>query len=344
MHLDEIDIDESLVSNLIASQFPDWLKLPIKRVASAGTDNALFRLGDDLVVRLPRIPSASEQIDKECEWLPKLAPHLPLTVPVPLKKGTPCEDYPCSWSVCNWIEGKNGNDEQGADLNHTAKELAGFIRSLHAIAKDPADGPPPGEHNFWRGVPLQMRDSRVREAIEALKLITDSATSLSEASINSEAAISSEAVISSKAAINASAISKSELAAGQYDPDLLGVTWESLLSAPEMYDPPGWIHGDLQAGNLLFVDGQLRGVIDFGGLAIGDPACDLMPAWTIFHGESRETFRSELNVDDGTWARGRGWAFSVALIALPYYWDTNPTIVHNSRKAIDAVLNEIAET
>jgi aminoglycoside phosphotransferase (APT) family kinase protein len=79
-------------------------------------------------------------------------------------------------------------------------------------------------------------------------------------------------------------------------------------------------------------------VIDFGALNVDDPACDLSVAWTLFSGESRAAFRAALSVDDATWARGRGWALSWALVALPYYLDTNPVIVASARQTIARVL------
>ena len=99
-----------------------------------------------------------------------------------------------------------------------------------------------------------------------------------------------------------------------------------------------WIHGDLQAGNLLARQGELSAVIDFGSLGVGDPACDLMVAWNLFSAGARDTFRAALWVDDASWARGRGWALSVALIALPYYRTSNPVLAGISRSAIDEVL------
>ena len=84
MHADEVDIDVSLVNRLLATQFPQWADLPIKPVQSAGTENAIYRLGDDIAVRLPRYPAATSSIDKEHQWLPKLAPHLPLSIPIPV--------------------------------------------------------------------------------------------------------------------------------------------------------------------------------------------------------------------------------------------------------------------
>ena len=94
MHADEVDTDASLVRRLLKEQFPRWADLPIERLKSAGTDNAIYRLGDDMAVRLPRIHWAIEQVDKEHQWLPRLAPLLPLAIPAPLAKGAPGEGYP----------------------------------------------------------------------------------------------------------------------------------------------------------------------------------------------------------------------------------------------------------
>jgi aminoglycoside phosphotransferase (APT) family kinase protein len=125
---------------------------------------------------------------------------------------------------------------------------------------------------------------------------------------------------------------------GLIDTTSLTHAWEqSLAAAPEECESV-WIHGDLQPGNLIVRDGQLSAVVDFGGLAAGDPACDLMIAWTLFQGDSRNIFRQALNVDDSTWLRGRGWALSVALIALPYYLNSNATIVRISQRALSEVL------
>ncbi len=98
------------------------------------------------------------------------------------------------------------------------------------------------------------------------------------------------------------------------------------------------MHGDLLPGNLLVVDGHLSAVIDFGGLNVGDPACDLQPAWNVFEGESRRRFRAELQVDEASWFRGRGWALYQAVSALPYYWDTNPEMIRQASHALDQVL------
>ena len=292
MHANEVETDRQLVRRLLRAQFPQWAALPIEPVPSAGTDNALYRLGDDLVVRLPRIEAATEQVSKEQRWLPRLAPHLPLAIPVPLATGMPAEGYPWHWSVYSWLEGENATLERITDPLQAATDAAQFIAALQAI--DPTGGPPAGSHNFFRGVPLAHRDAVTREAIATLH--------------------------------------------GKIDTRAATAAWEAALQTPLWDRPPVWVHGDLQSGNLLAVDGQLSAVIDFGGLGVGDPACDLLIAWNLFTPEMRAVFRATLAVDDATWARGCGWALYFGLVALPYYEVTNPTLAAIARYAIEQVL------
>lgn len=100
--------------------------------------------------------------------------------------------------------------------------------------------------------------------------------------------------------------------------------WRDALDAPAWDGTPRWTHGDLLPPNLLVVDGRLAGVLDLGGIGVGDPACDLLPAWSALTGPARSTFRHALGVDDGTWRRGRGWALSIAALIEPYYRHTHP--------------------
>ena len=171
MHVDEVDTNVSLVVRLLTTQFPQWASLSIKPAHSAGTGNALYRLGDDMVVRLPRIPSAVGQVDKEQKWLPRLAPLLPLNIPVPLAKGKPSDGYPWYWSVYRWLKGEDATTAPIANPHQAATDLGQFIIALQQI--EVTDGPPPGQHNFYRGVPLAMRDQQTRDAIAALKDLID---------------------------------------------------------------------------------------------------------------------------------------------------------------------------
>jgi aminoglycoside phosphotransferase (APT) family kinase protein len=293
MHADEVDIDSALVGRLVAAHFPEWAALPIEPVPFFGTDNALYRLGDDMVVRLPRRQRTSGTLEKERRWLPKLAPLLPLAVPVPLAEGTPAEGYPFVWSVYPWLEGENATVERVTDLSQLATDLAQFVAALQRI--DPTGGPSPGEHNFFRGVPLPTRDEATRAAIASLC-----------------------------ATIDVGAVT---------------AAWEAALQAPAWERSPVWIHGDLDARNLLVEEGRLSAVIDWGGLGVGDPACDVMVAWKVLSADTRDIFRTALSVDEATWARGRGWALSQALIALSYYTlETNPVLVREAHRWMEAVL------
>ena len=115
MHADEVEIAAALVTRLLADQFPRWAKLPLTPVPSAGTDNTLYRLGDDLAVRLPRIHWAVGQVEHEMLWQPKLAPHLPLAIPELLARGEPGHSYPWRWGVYHWLEGETAIPERIAD-------------------------------------------------------------------------------------------------------------------------------------------------------------------------------------------------------------------------------------
>jgi aminoglycoside phosphotransferase (APT) family kinase protein len=289
MHDDEFDINESLVRRLVDEQFPEWKEFPLKPVSSSGTDNALFLLGDELVVRLPRIHWATGDVEKESQLLPLLAPLLPFEVPVPLGKGVPAENYPSSWSIYPWLAGENPIVGSISNPNLLANDLADFINALHSI--DPSNGPITG-----RGIPLQKRDASTRAAIDELE--------------------------------------------GMIDRPAVESAWKSALDAAIFRETPVWIHGDLAPGNILLVNDRLSAVIDFGALGIGDPACDLVVAWNLLPAGVRHIFRSALQVDDATWARGRGWALSIALIQLPYYQERNPALAMSARYVISEILQD----
>ena len=160
MHSDEVDTDVALARRLVAAQLPHWSALPLEEVAERGTDNALYRLAEDMVVRLPRTEPTNERLVKEREWLPLLAPAEPLAA------GEPGEGYPFTWSVYSWLEGESATPDRVRDERELAGDLVRLIRALWEI--DARDGPPPGPHNAFRGVPLAARDASVRASIAAL--------------------------------------------------------------------------------------------------------------------------------------------------------------------------------
>lgn len=125
---------------------------------------------------------------------------------------------------------------------------------------------------------------------------------------------------------------------GDIDVDAAFAAWKLALEAPVWQGSPFWIHGDLVPSNLLVNEGQLSSVIDWGGMGVGDPACDVMAAWTCLTTDTRKAFRAAVNVDDTMWIRGSGWALSFGVICLPYYVDRNPVLASIGRHAINEVL------
>jgi aminoglycoside phosphotransferase (APT) family kinase protein len=128
---------------------------------------------------------------------------------------------------------------------------------------------------------------------------------------------------------------------GEFDTGAITAAWEAAVSAPQWDGPPVWLHGDLLPVNMISNHGRLAAVIDFGCLGVGDPAADLVPAWALFAGRSREVFREVVAADEATWARARGWALR-SVGALPYYRDTNPGIVARSRHQIAELLADLS--
>ena len=273
MSSDEVTITVAVVRRLVAGQFPEWAGLPVVPVPSPGVDNATYRLGETMSVRLPRFSRWEGQVTREQRWLPRLAPRLPLPVPVPLAVGVPTAEYPFPWSVYRWLDGERADPERLTGLRRTALDLAEFFLVLQGI--DATDGPPPEWSNGFRGVPMgdprdsAVVESRVRTWIAAL--------------------------------------------AGRINTDAATEVFETALAAPAWDRPPVWVHGDPAPGNLLSRNGRLSAVIDFGTLAVGDPACDLIVAWALLDDDARGVLRKALAVDDATWARGRAWGLTAVL-------------------------------
>ncbi|MFI2644400.1 aminoglycoside phosphotransferase family protein [Streptomyces sp. NPDC018610] len=158
MHENEIPTDGTLVRRLLTHQFPHWADLPITPVDSAGTENAIYRLGDELAVRLPRMQGAVGQVDFEQAWLPRLAPCLPTAVPEPIAVGQPGHGYPFPWAISRWIDGSHppAKPDELPDGHRLAQDLGEFVTALREAD---TTGARPG----YRSVPLRTRDASVRE-------------------------------------------------------------------------------------------------------------------------------------------------------------------------------------
>ena len=157
----EVDVDEHLVRALLAEQHPDLAGLPLREL-SAGWDNVLWRLGDDLLVRLPRRQVSAQLTLNEQRWLPLVAPSLPLPVPAPVRVGVPSDGYPWPWSVVPWLDGRPGDRAEITRPDDAAKRLGGFFRALHHEA------PPDAPRNPFRGVPLPDRASVFADRLTSL--------------------------------------------------------------------------------------------------------------------------------------------------------------------------------
>jgi aminoglycoside phosphotransferase (APT) family kinase protein len=299
LHHDEVRIDEDLVRQLLRTQLPDLANQDLRLVPAQGTDNVVFRLGTELSVRLPRKPSAVRSLLIEREWLPWMAPRLPLAVPLPVASGEPAGAYPFPWTVCTWVSGRPLPPGGGLTAGD-GDTLAEFVMALQALETTGGPQVQPGQ----RAGSVAAYDAVARAALDQTSALK---------------------------------------AAGRIEPDLVdeeaaASVWRAAVEAPAWQGPGVWVHRDLQGGNLVTVDGRLSGVLDFGGLAVGDPAGDVMAAFHLFSLEGRSRFRATVDAGDATWVRARGWALTQGLEALPYYLDTHPGMVAMARRVIQATL------
>ncbi|SPL94298.1 phosphotransferase [[Actinomadura] parvosata subsp. kistnae] len=303
-------ITAALVRELVDAQFPQWAGLPLKPVEPGGSDHVIYRLGGELSVRLPRHADARGQAEKEFTWLPRLAPHLPLAVPVPVAVGEPGSGYPWRWSVARWLEGEVATVEALAGSRAAAVALAEFLTALHRFTPE---NPPSEELRGGLSAEEPRGGLSAEEPRDGLV-----ARPLAERDRATRAAIQQVGDVFDRAALTR--------------------LWDAALSAPAWDRPPVWSHGDFHTGNLLTLDGRLSAVIDFGELGVGDPARDLMIAFTLLSAESRAVFRDALGVDDATWTRGRGWALATGLNAYTFYAAVNPRVAAQTTRQITEAL------
>ena len=283
-----------LARKLISQQFPEYADLPITDVDKQGHDNRTYRLGDHMLIRMPTAANYALKVPKEHELLPKLANHLSVNIPAPIKMGKPATDYPYPFSIYKWLPGKSINllTPTDHDKEQLAFDLAKFLKELQGITD--VEGPEPGQHNWWRGDHVSVYDSGARKQITELANFIDAPQALA--------------------------------------------LWEQAC-ATKWDKKPVWIHGDFAIGNILMDSGKLSAVIDFGGTAVGDPACDLVIAWTYLSGKARETFISKMDMDCDTCLRARAWALWKATFELCQIADKNSPDALFQKRMIDEVIN-----
>ncbi len=302
LHDDELAVDDDLVRRLVRRDHPRVADLPLRRLSASGSSNALFRLGPDLLVRLPRQPGGSASIEKEARWLPALAPALPVAVPDVLAVGEPGFGYPECWSLTRWIDGRAPATPEppGPGADRLAHELAAFVLALQQVEVSPQARDDP-RLQWYRGAPLADLDDEVHRYLLECRGLPDL----------------------------------------DLDLDACEQVWSEAVALPPSAVPPEcWLHADLLAENLLLRSHRLGAVIDFGALTIGDPCVDLVVAWDVLPAGARRILRSDLEVDDATWLRARAWALAIALMTFPYYWRTMPARCAARLRMARTVLDE----
>jgi aminoglycoside phosphotransferase (APT) family kinase protein len=295
LHPDEVDISAGLVRRLVAEQFPRLSVLPLAEFHSTGTVNAIYRLGDELYVRLPRVRRWASGLEREWRWLPLLASSLTLRVPEPIVMGAPSSEYPFSWAVFRWIKGQTYSRDSIGDERQAAADLARFIIELRTKGD---------QLSAERETPFAGRPTLAEQDADVTSWIEQSGDLINGAAVTA--------------------------------------AWQDALKTPAWDGTPTWIHGDLVPPNLLVRDGRVYAVIDFGATGLGDPATDLIPAWSAFGQAARTIFRDLVGADDCTWRRGRGIALGQAVGLVPYYVATNPALSELGRKMLEEILTDIS--
>lgn len=285
MHEDELHVDADLVQRLVAQSFPDLADAPVRAIGESGSSNSLYRLGDALAVRLPRQPGGGLSISKEASWLPYVAAHLTVKVPHPVGLGAPAFGYTEVWAVTSWLPGTVPRTRtHGEQALIMAQDLARFIEELRAMPVPP-DAINDAALTTYRGQPLPDFDADFREMVEECRPL--------------------------------------DL---DLDLDKALRVWDTATSAASRLPQTMlWYHGDLLGENVLLNShGRLGAVLDFGGLALGNPAVDLVVAWDLLDADGRAAFGRALDLDEDHWTASRGWALFLALMTFPYYGTSMP--------------------
>lgn len=304
LHDGEADTEQETVAALLRHQAPEFATLPLVRISgtdgNTGTDNVLYRLGSDFLVRLPRTASAATGLHTEARLLPRLRQALPTAIPEVVHEGTATERYPHPWAVLRWLPGVDAWTARagltGAQGMRLAEDLAQVVSALWELPRaaytDAVATRGPGR----RGGGLAALTDDLQEWLAD--------------------------------------------AGGLVDVDAVRGSWQESLTAADWDGRTVLSHGDLIPGNLLVQGDRLSAVIDWGGAGAGDPALDLIPAWDVLDGHAAARFREAVAVDDDSWLRARGYSLQQAVAGVVYYTPRRHPLADVMRRALEAILRD----
>lgn len=284
---------------MLREQAPEFADLPIRRSPTSGSSNWVFRLGEDLAVRVPRTEGYVRDLLNEIRWLPHLAPKLPVRVPAIVAVGHPSQLLPRPWTVVSWVPGELPVAGDATQQGQLARTLGDFLRTLHEVDTDGAQ-PSAQQWGYRCGEPVtDIIDEWADQAANAL--------------------------------------------ADLFDPAAVREAWRRLREVPPPSRPTCLVHTDLSSENLLtHPDGRLAGVIDFGGVGVGDCSVDFLYAWGMLGAPARQVLRTAAGADDATWARARAWAFvGPGLLTIDSYRHSMPARTARLVTMVEAVADEV---
>jgi aminoglycoside phosphotransferase (APT) family kinase protein len=272
--------------------------MPVRMSPASGSSNWVFRIGNELAIRLPRSDYYVAALMKEVRWLPLLAPNVPTAVPDIVAVGQPSETFPRPWTVVSWVPGDSPLALDSSRQTRLAESLGQFLQSLHQV--DTAEVPAGQEWGYRCGEPVT--DTIDQWADQAAATLAD-----------------------------------------LFDPAGVREAWRRLRDVPAATKAACWVHTDLSEENLLtHHDGRLAGVIDFGGLGIGDRSADLLYAWSIFDAPARDVLRGSAEADDETWIRARAWAFvGPGLLTIANYRHTMASRTDRLISMVETIAAEV---
>ena len=304
MHDGQLAVTAATVRELVAGQFPGWRGLAVRAVVSAGTVNAIFRIGDRLAARFPLVAADYDdvraQLESEAAAGRELAGRTRFGTPEPVALGEPGAGYPLPWSVQTWLAGVTAIEVDPGGSVPFARDLAEFITGVRAIDT---------RGRVFRG---SGRGGQLRSHERWMQTCLDRSAGLLD-------------------------VPRLRLL-------WAGMRALPRGAEPDVMSHQDLIPGNLLVAGGPGDGARLAGVLDVGGLGPADPALDLVAGWHLLADGPRQVFRAALGSDDQEWARGQAWAFQQAMGLVWYYAESNPAMAELGRRTLDRILAATARS